>query len=154
MANLSLLGLWLHWTASVEHRQYCRLIIWKYLVAALIPVSEEVCRSVNVYQRGKLLTLELKTGTLLKLGVRFKVTLVVVNLLWNIGNVIWVEAYHYWCHLIIFWCHLIYFWCHDLNWCQLINSWCHFINFWCQVWIGANLLIFGAILLIFGAMFY
>ena len=96
MANLSLLGLWLHWTASVEHRQYCRLIIWKYLVAALVPVSEEVCRSVDVYQRGKLLTLELKTGTLLKLGVRFKVTLVVVNLLWNIGNVIWVEAYHYW----------------------------------------------------------
>ena len=95
MANLSLLGLWLHWTASVEHRQYCRLIIWKYLVAALVPVSEEVCRSVDVYQRGKLLTLELKTGTLLKLGVRFKVTLVVVNLLWNIGNVIWVEAYHY-----------------------------------------------------------
>lgn len=75
MANLSLLGLWLHWTASVEHRQYCRLIIWKYLVAALVPVSEEVCRSVDVYQRGKLLTLELKTGTLLKLGVRFKVTL-------------------------------------------------------------------------------
>ena len=95
MANLSLLGLWLHWTASVEHRQYCRLIIWIYLVAALVPVSEEVCRSVDVYQRGKLLTLELKTGTLLKFGVRFKVTLVVVNLLWNIGNVIWVEAYHY-----------------------------------------------------------
>ena len=95
MANLSLLGLSLHWTASVEHRQYCRLIIWIYLVAALVPVSEEVCRSVDVYQRGKLLTLELKTGTLLKLGVRFKVTLVVVNLLWNIGNVIWVEAYHY-----------------------------------------------------------
>ena len=64
-------------------------------VAALVPVSEEVCRSVDVYQRGKLLTLELKTGTLLKFGVRFKVTLVVVNLLWNIGNVIWVEAYHY-----------------------------------------------------------
>ena len=63
MANLSLLRLWLHWIASFEHRQYCRLIIWKYLVAALVPVSEEVCRSVDVYQRGKLLTLELKTGT-------------------------------------------------------------------------------------------
>ena len=65
------------------------------MVAALVPVSEEVCRSVDVYQRGKLLTLELKTGTLLKLGVRFKVTLVLVNLLLDIGNVIWVEAYHY-----------------------------------------------------------
>ena len=65
------------------------------MVAALVPVSEEVCRSVDVYKRGKLLTLEPKTGTFLKLGVRFKVTLVLVNLLLDIGNVIWVEAYHY-----------------------------------------------------------
>ena len=146
MANLSLLGLWLHWTASVEHRQYCRLIIWKYLVAALVPVSEEVCRSVDVYQRGKLLTLELKTGTLLKLGVRFKVTLVVVNLLWNIGNVIWVEAYHYWCHLINFWCQV---WIGAI----LLIFGAILLIFGATIWIGANLLIFGAILLIFGARF-
>ena len=43
---------------------------------------------------GKLLTLEQKAGTLLKLGDRFKVTLVDI-VLYNIGNVIWVEAYHY-----------------------------------------------------------
>ena len=141
MANLSLLGLWLHWTASVEHRQYCRLIIWKYLVAALVPVSEEVCRSVDVYQRGKLLTLELKTGTLLKFGVRFKVTLVVVNLLWNIGNVIWVEAYHYFqVILLIIGGNFIHNLVQNYQWVIL------FI-------FGTNLLIFGAILLIFGARF-
>ena len=38
---------------------------------------------------------EQKAGTLLKLGDRVKVTLVVVNTLCKIGNVIWVEAYHY-----------------------------------------------------------
>ena len=146
MANLSLLGLSLHWTASVEHRQYCRLIIWIYLVAALVPVSEEVCRSFDVYQRGKLLTSELKTGTLLKLGVRFKVTLVVVNLLWNIGNVIWVEAYHYWCHLINFWGQV---WIGAI----LLIFGAILLIFGATIWIGANLLIFGAILLIFGARF-
>ena len=50
---------------------------------------------VDVYQRGKLLKLEQKAGTLLKFGEIFKVTLVVVNVLCKIGNVIWVEAYHY-----------------------------------------------------------
>ena len=49
-----------------------------------------------------------------------------------------------WCDFIYFCCHFIDFWGHVLNWC-------HFINFWCQVWIGAILLIFGAILVIFGA---
>ena len=161
MANLSLLGLWLHWTASVEHRQYCRLIIWKYLVAALVPVSEEVCRSVDVYQRGKLLTLELKTGTLLKLGVRFKVTLVVVNLLWNIGNVIWVEAYHYFqVILLIIGGNFIHNLVQNYQWVILsifgvilLIFGAILLIFGAKIWIGANLLICGAILLIFGARF-
>ena len=61
------------------------------------PVSEDkmVFRSIKVYQRGKLLTLEQKTGTLLKLGDIFQVTLIVVNELCKIGNVIWVKAFHY-----------------------------------------------------------
>ena len=61
----------------------------KYLVAALVPKSEDkiVFRCVEIYQRGKLLTLEQKAGTLLKLRNRFKVTLVVVNVFCKIGNV-------------------------------------------------------------------
>ena len=60
-----------------------------------------------------------------------------------------------WCHFINFWCHFINFWGHVLNWCHFIIFWDHVLNWWHSIyfaatfWIGAILLIFGAILLIF-----
>ena len=108
MANLSLLGLWLHWTASVEHRQYCRLIIGLYWAALKQTLNWcdfifFCCHFIDFW-----------------------------------GHVLnWCQLIHFWCHLINFWghvlnwCHFINFWGHVLNWCQLINIWGHVLLITC-----------------------
>ena len=97
MANLSLLGLWLHWTASVEHRQYCRLIIGLYWAA--LKQTLNWCDFIFF------------VAILLIFGATFWIGAIL--LIFGVNSLIFgakfelVPFYYFWCHFIDFLGHVL-----------------------------------------------